>query len=63
MAQCNHKWKKEAGESQRDTNWKGFNLPLLALKVEEGAHEPRNVDASEPGKGSLLQNLWKGTQP
>lgn len=31
------------GKGQIAAMWEGLNLPLLALKIENGGHEPRHV--------------------
>lgn len=41
-------WRVENGEWGNGANstWDGSDQPLLVLKVEEGGHEPRNVEPS-----------------
>ena len=43
------KCNKNADAEVSHTVWKGFPSPLLALKMEEGGHEPKNAD-SRTGK-------------
>lgn len=33
------------GRDLSDEMWEGLNSSLLALKMEEGSHEPKNADS------------------